>query len=152
MYIILIQIQWYVKNNYLLNISVIVYDKEIPFSLHTEGFCKGEEHIYSTFIALGPKIYGGIEGNHSFFKCKGLKYDLSLNDLLPLLSKDSKTIYPDIKMFRSLVNSTIIEKEDSYKLSMLNSKRNIIYHNNQAIYTIPKYIYYNAHKKVNFIK
>nr|YP_009690256.1 hypothetical protein PPIT_000140 [Porodaedalea pini]QEG57036.1 hypothetical protein PPIT_000140 [Porodaedalea pini] len=77
----------------------IFIDKPLPdhqVSSKTLGLMK-LEHVLTKFVALGPKVYGGmdLEGNE-FTKTKGLKTSLSLIDLENLLNED--TSFNNIKL------------------------------------------------------
>ena len=111
----------------------LVDDKKI-------GFFKLEK-ILTKFVALGPKVYGGLEMDGAeFTKVKGLKTKISLSQLESLLTQDSSTKVEHVKWFNNLTDSTISEKKLSYSLKPTSTKRNLIFKDGVLVGTSNKVI------------
>lgn len=84
--------------------------------------------VLDSFVALGPKVYGGrtVDGIE-FTKTKGLKTKVTLNQLAGLLKKDSSVNLEQVKWFNHLGDSTISVKELTYDLKPTDLKRNLVY-------------------------
>ena len=98
------------------------------------------EHVLDKFVALGPKVYGGIDTNGiEFTKIKGLKSKLTFNQLEYLLNENVSLDIKQEKWFNHLVDSTINVKDDtSYNLKVTNNKRNLIYEKGKLVGTSNK--------------
>lgn len=94
------------------------------------------EYVLTKFVALGPKVYGGININGiEFTKTKGLKTKITVNQLLELLNENNSINVPQEKWFNQLVDSTISIKETSYNLKPTDYKRKLVYKNGVLIGT-----------------
>ena len=126
------------KNN--LDLTGLVYytdtdslfcDKKLPLSFVGKDLGKMKlEHTLSRFVALGPKIYGGIDLlGKSFTKVKGLKNKLTFDDLNHLLIKQntSNSPFTQEKWYKSLMDGTIEIKQVPYLLRPTDNKRLLIY-------------------------
>ena len=61
------------------------------------------EEVLTKFVALGPKVYGGIDtSGKEFVKVKGFKKSISLNNLETLLNKDNVLSLNQEKWFKKL--------------------------------------------------
>lgn len=89
------------------------------------------EHIFTKFIALGPKIYGGIVDDGSeVLVCKGLKSAPTISQLESLLVEGASINYNQEKWFNQMVNGTISVNESPFTLQLNGNKRDLIYVNN----------------------
>jgi len=127
----------YFKNNldltgklYYSDTDSIFCEKELPLS------CIGKElgqmkleHVLKSFIAIAPKVYGGIDlENNSFTKVKGLKNKISFQQLEQLLIKtDLKVPFTQEKWYKSLKDGTIEIKQVPYILTPTNNKRKLLF-------------------------
>nr|YP_010691071.1 DNA polymerase family B [Phellinus igniarius]WBU93172.1 DNA polymerase family B [Phellinus igniarius] len=98
------------------------------------------EHVLNKFVALGPKVYGGIDLNgNEFTKTKGLKSKVSVSQLETLLQENVSLDIPQEKWFKNLVDSNIAVKDDlSYNLRANNNKRELLYKNGILVDTANK--------------
>ena len=86
------------------------------------------EHIFSEFIALAPKLYGGILEDNTEFKTKvkGFKDRVEFDILKNLLfNQDRNFLLEHNKWFRSLNNGEIIIKSCPYTLELNENKRRL---------------------------
>ena len=94
------------------------------------------EKILTKLVALGPKVYGGVDtSGKEFVKVKGYKNSISLNELELLLNKDNVLTLNQEKWFKKLIDSTIIVKESNYNLTTTFNKRLPIYQGNILVGT-----------------
>jgi hypothetical protein len=99
------------------------------------------EHVLTKLVALGPKVYGGIDlDGNQFTKAKGLKTPVSLIELESLLNNDNKLILNHDKWFSSLDKGTITISPTSYDLKPTDSKRDLVYKNGILVGTSNKTI------------
>nr|YP_009690311.1 DNA polymerase family B [Fomitiporia mediterranea]QEG57091.1 DNA polymerase family B [Fomitiporia mediterranea] len=98
------------------------------------------EHVLDKFVAIGPKVYGGIDIQaNEFTKTKGLKSKLSFNQLETLLNENVSIDIKQEKWFKNLVDSNIIVKDNtSYNLKPTSYKRDLIYQNGVLVGTCNK--------------
>nr|YP_010691070.1 DNA polymerase [Phellinus igniarius]WBU93171.1 DNA polymerase [Phellinus igniarius] len=99
------------------------------------------EKMLKNFVALGPKVYGGIEiDGTEFTKVKGLKTKVAVSQLEELLIKDSSTKVEQKKWFNNLTESTISVKKSAYSLKPTDSKRNLVFKDGKLVGTSNKVI------------
>ena len=130
----------YFKNN--LELTGLVYytdtdslfcSKELPLSCIGKEIGKMKlEHTLSRFIAIAPKVYGGIDlDGKSFTKVKGLKNKMTFEQLENLLikPKDSELKIPlsQEKWYKSLKDGTIEIKYVPYILTPTHKKRILLF-------------------------
>lgn len=97
------------------------------------------EHVLNKFVALGPKVYGGVDiSGNEFTKTKGLKSKISVSQLETLLQENISLDIPQEKWFNNLVDSNIAIKNSSYNLRPTNYKRELIYENGTLVGTSNK--------------
>jgi hypothetical protein len=122
---------------YYTDTDSAIIDKELPKSfIDSKKLGKMKlEKVLTRFIALGPKIYGGIttEGLE-FTKVKGLKVKLSLNQLEYLLSEPKLDLDQE-KWYKDLSKAVISIKEDGYSLRATAFKRNLVFKKGKLIDT-----------------
>ena len=107
----------------------------ISYIIKSLGLWKLEdEYIFSVF--LGPKLYGclNIEGK-SYSKVKGFKKTLNLEILSKLLEIGKTEELRQTKWFKYINESKIHVKDNDYKLSVTDLKRNLIYNNQKLVDT-----------------
>lgn len=129
------------KNNPNLNLyytdtDSIYTDQPINSSLIDDkklGYMK-LEHILTDFVAIAPKVYGGITNNGlEFTKVKGFKDSVSLLQLKSLLSnkdKEGQLKLMHQKWINQTSNSLIKVKDSEYNLKPTTNKRELIFRNN----------------------
>lgn len=95
------------------------------------------EHTLVSFIALAPKVYGGIlEDGSSFTKVKGLKNKIPFTELNKMLHINNKNLhFTQEKWYRKLIDGSIEVKQIPYILTPTENKRQLIYENNYLIKT-----------------
>nr|YP_010691073.1 DNA polymerase [Phellinus igniarius]WBU93174.1 DNA polymerase [Phellinus igniarius] len=99
------------------------------------------ERVLSKFIALSPKVYGGIDlDGTEFTKVKGLKTKVTVSQLEELLIKDNLTKVEQEKQFNNLTKATISVKDVAYSLKPTDSKRNLIFRKGILVATSSKII------------
>jgi hypothetical protein len=84
------------------------------------------EHIFSEFIALAPKLYGGILEDNTEFKAKvkGFKNKVEFDILKTLLfNKDESLLLMKNKWYRSINKGEITIKSNPYTLELNENKR-----------------------------
>lgn len=97
------------------------------------------EHVLSKFVALGPKVYGGMDINgNEFVKTKGLKTKLSLRDLEELLIENNNKDFKQEKWFNNLIDGHIFVTDSKYNLKATNYKRLLVYSNGKLVGTANK--------------
>ena len=98
--------------------------------------------ILSSFVALGTKVYGGIDlDGNDFTKTKGLKTKVSFSDLENLLYERNKFVKLEHKkQFLHLKEGTISVRNIEYSLRPTEDKRNLIYKNGKLVGTSNKII------------
>nr|YP_009690242.1 DNA polymerase family B [Porodaedalea pini]QEG57022.1 DNA polymerase family B [Porodaedalea pini] len=125
-------------NLYYSDTDSIFIDKPLPDQLvssKTLGLMK-LEHVLTKFVALGPKVYGGVDvDGNEFTKTKGLKTSLSLIDLENLLTEDNSLNLKQDKWFNNLIDGSITIKNSPYNLRPTSFKRDLIYDNGILIGT-----------------
>ena len=93
------------------------------------------------FIALGPKVYGGIDlDGNEFTKVKGLKTKVAVAQLEELLIEDNSITVNQEKWFNHITDSTISVKDVKYSLKPTDTKRNLIYKDGILVGTSNKVI------------
>lgn len=125
---------------YYTDTDSIFCEKELPSNYIGKELGKIKlEHIFTRFISLGPKVYGGINTNGiEFTKVKGLKNKISLLQLSNLLKLNLDNInkpFTQEKWYKSLIECTIEIKQIPYLLTPTDNKRHLIYKNNILIGT-----------------
>lgn len=104
------------------------------------GFMKLEQ-VLTKLVALGPKVYGGIDlDGNQFTKAKGLKTPVSLIELESLLNNDNSLVLNHDKWFSSLDKGTIAINPTTYDLKPTDTKRNLVYKNGILVGTSNKTI------------
>lgn len=94
------------------------------------------EKEYKEFVALAPKVYGGILNNgKEFSKIKGFSKQISYKDFKSLLIKDKSLKLKQNKWFRFIGSGSISIKSQVYTLIPTQNKRELIYDNNYLIGT-----------------
>lgn len=88
------------------------------------------EHIFEEAIYLAPKVYGGKTNDYEYIKIKGLKNPIPFNDLKSLLKRGKFLEISNEKWYKSLSKGNITIKDEIYTLAITDSKRNLIYDNN----------------------
>lgn len=97
------------------------------------------ECILNKFVALGPKVYGGVVINgKEFVKSKGLKTKLSVSQLEELLKENNYLKINQNKKFNNLAQSYISIKSTPFNLKPTDYKRNLIYENGILVGTSNK--------------
>nr|YP_009710567.1 DNA polymerase type B [Amanita pseudoporphyria]QFZ98516.1 DNA polymerase type B [Amanita pseudoporphyria] len=82
------------------------------------------ENIFKEFIAISPKVYGGILLNDSkIIKVKGFKNKIEFETFKDLLFNNKNIILNQSKWFKSFKNGSINIKNNPYTLSMNENKR-----------------------------
>ncbi len=98
------------------------------YLLHNELGGLKLEHIFNEFIALAPKVYGGILEDNTEFKAKvkGFKDKVEFDILKKLLFNHDKTILlQQEKWFRSINTGEISIKNNPYTLELNENKRRL---------------------------
>lgn len=94
------------------------------------------ERTYKEFVALAPKVYGGITSDKKeLVKIKGFKDKISLLELKSLLEENKSLKLHQTKWFRFIDKGSISIKDQLYTLVPTANKRNLIYKNNKLIGT-----------------
>ena len=98
-------------------------------------------NVLTDFVALGPKVYGGktVDGIE-FTKVKGLKTNVSLEQLKELLIENNNLTVEHTKQFNLVTDSTISVRDLSYNLKPTNTKRNLVFKNGILVATSNKLI------------
>nr|YP_009663729.1 hypothetical protein [Dactylella tenuis]QCW06866.1 hypothetical protein [Dactylella tenuis] len=116
------------------------------------------EFMFKEFVAIAPKVYGGIlENNQELVKVKGLKSPISYLELKNLLNENQKYSKYQEKWYRHLGLGYINIVDEIYTLMVTDNKREIVYKNNFFLDTKPlllfhdKVIPYNSFSYNNFI-
>lgn len=109
------------------------------------------ENVLTDAIFLAPKVYylETIDGK-VIYKVKGLSHNIELtkNDFIDLLNKNSYLEKSQIKWRKNLQEASISVINQLYTLKVTDNKRNLIYNeNNKLIGTIPYTI--NENKEIN---
>nr|YP_009690455.1 DNA polymerase family B [Schizopora paradoxa]QEG57235.1 DNA polymerase family B [Schizopora paradoxa] len=124
---------------YYTDTDSIFCDKELPLSFIGKALGKMKlEHTLNNFVALAPKVYGGIDLlGKSFTKVKGLKNTITFTQLSELLSKPKEDIKPftQEKWYKDYIQGTIEVKQIPYILTPTQNKRILIYKDNKLIGT-----------------
>jgi len=83
------------------------------------------EYTFKEFIALGPKVYGGIlhDDNSEIVKIKGFKNKIEFDDLKKLLLGNKELKLSQHKWRRDLFKSDIKIMKSPYNLVLTNNKR-----------------------------
>jgi DNA polymerase type B, organellar and viral/RNase_H superfamily len=130
---------------YYMDTDSAFISKELPTNMVNNtmlGYMK-LENIFTKFISLGPKAYGGITINgEEIIKVKGLKSanDLSLSDLKFRLYENFDEKLLNNKNFKSMFKATIKTKKVSYFLKPTANKRELIFSNGNLVGTKNKVI------------
>jgi len=98
------------------------------------------ENIAEEAVFLGPKSYClKLKNGKTITKIKGLKNtdDLTIEDFKNLLSRDSFKIQSHNKWFKNLTDGNITIKEQLYRLTQTENKRENVYQNNILVSTKP---------------
>ena len=120
-------------------------DKPLPDSLvsNTELGKLKLEHKIKEAIFLAPKVYLlKTEENKYIYKVKGLSHDVNVSyeEFLSLLNKDSSIEKLQTKWFKNFSEDTIKIKDQLYTLRATSNKRELLYENNVLRDTKPYYI------------
>jgi len=84
------------------------------------------EAIFTEFIALGPKVYGGLTLDNGFrVKVKGYKDKVEFDRLKYILLNQDKVILSNDKWYRSIKDGTINIKNNPYTLELNENKRKL---------------------------
>lgn len=112
---------------------------EFPLAEYLIGKDLGQmvlEKEYKEFVALAPKVYGGIlSNNKEFTKVKGFKESIPFSDLKSLLKKDSMLTLTQNKWFKFINKGSISIRNQIYTLIPTANKRSLIYKNNKLVGT-----------------
>jgi hypothetical protein len=83
------------------------------------------EAIFSEFIALAPKVYGGLilDKDEYKVKVKGYKDKVEFDRLKKLLFSEEKLLLNQDKWFRSVKDGSILIKNTPYTLELNENKR-----------------------------
>jgi hypothetical protein len=103
-------------------------DGKYKYLLHNELGGLKLERIFSEFIALAPKLYGGILEDKTEFKVKvkGFKDRVEFDILKNLLFNDEKSfLLNQNKWFRSIKKGEISIKSSPYTLELNENKRRL---------------------------
>lgn len=94
------------------------------------------ERTYKEFVALAPKVYGGItDDNKELVKVKGFKNKISFDNLKSLLEENKSLELNQTKWFRFIDKGSISIKDQVYTLVLTANKRNLIYKYNKLVGT-----------------
>jgi hypothetical protein len=94
------------------------------------------EKEYVEFVALAPKVYGGILSNGKIIaKVKGFKNSISFDNLKSLLEANKSLELNQTKWFRFIDKGSISIKSQVYTLVPTANKRNLIYKDNKLVST-----------------
>nr|YP_010691074.1 DNA polymerase [Phellinus igniarius]WBU93175.1 DNA polymerase [Phellinus igniarius] len=128
---------------YYTDTDSIFLNKRLPAEFESTkqlGLFKLEK-VLRKFVALGPKVYGGVDRDGlEFTKVKGLKTKVTVAQLEELLRENNSINVSQVKWFNQITNSTISVKDSSYNLTPNNNKRNLIYKNGVLVGTSNKAI------------
>lgn len=134
------------KNNpdiklYYSDTDSVFTEKPLPDNLIDDtklGLLKLEK-VLTKFVAIGPKVYGGIDINgNEFIKTKGLKTKLSLSQLEELLIETKDIDVNQEKRFNNLKDGYISVKDSGDNLKATSFKRNLVYNNGLLVGTTNK--------------
>lgn len=99
------------------------------------------EGVYDKALFLAPKVYALENKDSKVIKVKGLSNkildSITISDLEHLLNKDYKLTFEQRKWFRHLDEANIEILNQIYTLKVTDSKRELIYENNQLVGTKP---------------
>lgn len=131
-------------NIYYTDTDSIVIDKPLDKSLINDkelGLMK-LENVYNEFVALAPKVYGGITiNNQDITKVKGFKNNIPFETLKSLLvcpeDKLNKIELTHQKWIRNYEKGEIKIKDQIYSLIPTDNKRALIIKNEILIGTMP---------------
>jgi hypothetical protein len=94
------------------------------------------EKEYKEFVALAPKVYGGILNNGKIItKVKGFKNTVTFDNFKSLLEEKKSLELNQSKWFRFIDKGSISIKSQIYTLIPTANKRNLIYKNNKLVST-----------------
>jgi len=94
------------------------------------------EKEYVEFVALAPKVYGGILNNGKIItKVKGFKNSITFDNLKSLLEENKSLELNQTKWFRFIDKGSITIKSQIYTLVPTANKRNLIYKDNKLVST-----------------
>lgn len=94
------------------------------------------EKEYKEFVALAPKVYGGVLTNgKEITKVKGFKNSISFYNLKSLLEENKSLELNQTKWFRFIDKGSISIKDQIYTLVPTANKRTLIYKNGILIST-----------------
>lgn len=97
------------------------------------------EKTLSKFIAIGPKVYGGVDINgNEFVKTKGLKTKLTVTQLEQLLIENNTLDVSQEKWFNNIKDGYISVKDSDYNLKPTSFKRNLVNSNGVLVGTANK--------------
>lgn len=134
------------KNNpdiklYYSDTDSVFTEKPLPDNLIDDtklGLLKLEK-VLTKIVAIGPKVYGGIDINgNEFIKTKGLKTKLSLSQLEELLIETKDIDVNQEKRFNNLKDGYISVKDSGDNLKATSFKRNLVYNNGLLVGTTNK--------------
>ena len=126
-------------NVYYTDTDSIFTDQPLPNHLVDDkklGYMK-LEYTLTDFVAIAPKVYGGIKTNgDEFTKVKGFKNSVSFDQLKSLLNNsEGKITLMHQKWINNISDSLIKIKDSEYNLKPNNNKRELVYENNSLIAT-----------------
>ena len=126
-------------NLYYTDTDSIFTDQPLPSHLVDDkklGFMK-LEYTLTDFVAIAPKVYGGVKVNgDSFTKVKGFKNSVSFDQLKYLLnSSEVKLTLMHQKWISNISDSLIKIRDSEYNLKSNDNKRELVYDNNSLIAT-----------------
>jgi hypothetical protein len=91
-------------------------------------------NTYKKFVALAPKIYGGVTVNgDQIIKVAGFKNKISFEDLESLLTKDSSLELNQDMWFKDIELGKITVKRQVYTLAVSENKRELVYDQNNVL-------------------
>lgn len=96
------------------------------------------EYILNKFVALGPKVYGGVRTDETeFTKVKGFKEGVSLSQLETLLNQPegSSTELSQEKWFKHMESGDISYQDMKYTLRATATKRRLVFESNRLVST-----------------
>ena len=126
-------------NLYYTDTDSIFTDQPLPNHLIDDkklGLMK-LEYTLTDFVAIAPKVYGGIKVNgDEFTKVKGFKNSVSFDQLKSLLdSTEGNLKLVHQKWINNISDSLIKIKDSEYNLRSNNNKRELVFDNNLLVAT-----------------
>ena len=129
-------------NLYYTDTDSIYTDQPLPSHLLNDRKlgCMKLENVLTDFVAIAPKVYGGVTVNgEEFTKVKGFKDSVSFIQLKSLLNNDKGQLkLMHQKWINQTSNSLIKIKDSEYNLKPTTNKRELIFRNNTLVGTKSK--------------